>query len=245
MKKVIILLTIASFFVISCKEQPKETNIETANLQKDNAVDCIQKEQDSLFNDRDSIAVDKRIFSNNDLLNAKLDALTLSEGNKLLNFNRSLFTCNSERYEYSERSHELTNETHFETLASLHPENRGKPYIKLYSCSWKKLTDFMAYNQMSCYDGFLGFDLSTGVVEFKKYADWSNSHTSYPPTLFEAIEKAYPTVSHIHFANAVVVIKQNGQFNLCERLIFKVEYVDPADATKKSFSYYDMSDDPL
>lgn len=245
MKKLFIFLTAASLVAISCKKEQEETKVEVDNFQKDSAINCIQKEQDSLFDDNDSIAMDKSIFGNNKLLNEKLDALTLSEGNKLLFFNRSLFTCDSERYEYCERVHKLTNETHFETLASLHPENRGNQDIKIYSCKWKKLTDFLANNKMSCYDGFLGFDLSSGAVEFKKYDYWSNGHTSYAPTLFEAIEKAYPTVSDIHFSNAIVVIKQAGQFNLCERLIFKIEYIDPADATKKSFSYYDMSDDPL
>jgi hypothetical protein len=245
MKKLFIFLVVASLFAISCKQEQKETKVEVDHLQKDNTINYIQKEQDSLFNDNDTIALDKSIFKNNKLLNAKLNALTLSEGNKLLFFNQSLFTCDSERHEYSERAHRLTNETHFETLASLHPENRGNTTIKLYSCTWKKLSDFMYNNQMSCYDGFLGFDLTSGAVEFKKFTYWSNGHTSYPPTLFEAIEKAYPTVSDIHFANALVVIKQDGHFNLCERLIFKIEYIDPADATKKSFSYYDMSDDPL
>jgi hypothetical protein len=155
--------------------------------------------------------------------------------------------CSDTIFRESERRHHVRTVGLFEVMARRHTDNRGTDIV-YYERTWTSLMDgtsgFFAKQNMSCYDGFLGFDFDEEEVHvtYEKFNYWTNDIPLFPVTLFWGIELVQGRPDKISFTKAICPVLQNGVSKDIERVIFKVE-IKTGPSTTKTL-YYDMSDDP-
>ncbi len=148
-------------------------------------------------------------------------------------------SCDPSMQATSELRHNVLDKAAYDQLMS------GITNNPVYSFSWSDLMKFLSDNNMSCYDGYLGFDINGSQMSLRRSDDYRNTESLYPTILFEAIPRirvnaGVPTFIHFTWGN--IVIRQRGKFNQVRRIVFHVEFINSIGQGTRF--YYDMSDDP-
>lgn len=145
--------------------------------------------------------------------------------------------CKYDLYKCIEDMHAISPKK-FKDMARGHDENRNTTnVVKLYSLSWKELEDFIKENDLSCYNGYIAFDLD-GSTAKPRLTSYTNNEAVYSVPLFKGIKKVHKNIDTIYFVNAIVPFDEKIEIVTRERAIFKVK-----DSTG-NFFHYDISDNP-
>jgi|GEM_PF-3788214 len=189
------------------------------------------------FLDADAQAPDWEAFLNEQATYTK--ALNKPDYDDFRERHALALSCDPAMQITSELRHNVLDKTAYDSLMAGITDN------PIYSFSWDDLMKFLSDNNMSCYDGYLGFDINGSQMSLRRSDDYRNTESLYPSILFEAIPRVRVnagTPVSIHFTWGNIVVRQRGKYNQVRRIVFHVEFIDSAGRGTRF--YYDMSDDP-
>lgn len=143
--------------------------------------------------------------------------------------------CDEQLYSCMAQYH-IISQLEYDTAVGIHLDNH--PTLMDYPLTWGAIDTFIANNEIYCYDKYIGFTFTSGIMSLK-ILSFTNTETCYSVPMLRGIREIHglTATDNLVFTKGMMVIPGSSPSAYREVVLIKV-------TTTTGTAYYDITDDP-